>query len=219
MRSFARGCLVMIAASLLLGVGLVVGYLAGTSATIREAPMPTWALPFAAGESWVAGGPHADGEDASQPFNALDFAPVGEVGKVRSIAAGEVYRVTCDNGFYLGIDHGSGWRTTYYHMVNQQDGLIGKEVPAGTYLGDVGTELPCGGRADGPHVHIAVYHGTEAIPVDGIGFGGYRPFTTGTNYAGFWLDAEGTRVLSTVHNLDCCLRATPTATPAASPAS
>lgn len=215
-RKIAIGCGGAVVAVMLLVAGLVLGYAIGARQAPDDAPMPEWALPFAPGESWAAGAPHRDGEKAPPPVNALDFAPLSGPGRVLTIAAGKVFRIECDNGFYLGVDHGSGWRSTYYHMVNQQAGLDGHEVPVGTYLGEVGTELPCGGRADGPHVHISIYHGDRPVSVDGVRFGGYRAFGTGRDYAGFWLDASGSRVIDTEHQLRCCLRSDaqlPTASP------
>src|SRR5262245_41048761 len=63
---------------------------------------------------WQAGSPHG-------PNNAaLDFGPrrTGGIDDVVAAAAGTVQRVTCSGGSYPRVDHGNGWVSHYYHVIN-----------------------------------------------------------------------------------------------------
>lgn len=173
---------------------------------------PVWQLPFENGQRWQAGSPH------STDFSALDFGPTsGNTNRrVVAAAAGTVYRIDCSGGSYLGIDHGSGWSSTYYHLVNQQMQLVGKAVQAGTYLGDAGQALPCGGSSTFNHVHLTVRKDGQPTPVSGFRFGNYVAHSSGSNYRGWWTDAaSGATVVTNNGAAACCL--TSTTSPATPP--
>jgi len=81
------------------------------------------------------------------------------------------------------IDHAGGWHTGYYHMVNIQVSN-GQLVAQGALLGDMGTATPCGGWADGAHVHFTLWQydgvttgypaASTAVAWHGIPLGGWR---------------------------------------------
>lgn len=187
---------------------------AAPAATVAGGEMPVWYFPFAEGARWKVGSPHGSG-GATAPRGALDFGPApGESAEVLSIAAGTVVKIECrsTNKYYLGIDHGGGWTSTYYHLTDPQTELIGQHVPVGTYLGMAGRTLPCGGGATFDHVHVKIMKDGAEVSVDGFWFGDYQVFEGNRDYAGYWQDRSGARVLTNHGLAVCCLVATvPTA--------
>jgi putative cell wall-binding protein len=176
--------------------------------TMTSAAAPRWKLPYAAGQSWAAGGPHANSGGAAGARGALDFGPrAGGDRRVLSIADGTVYRLTCGGGSYLGVNHVGGWQSTYYHLVNYQEHLVGQFVPAGTYLGDVGRTVPCGGGATFDHVHLVIRRAGIPVSVEGMRFGGFTARSSGQDYWGYWTNAAGQRVLTSPGGAACCLPA------------
>ena len=163
-------------------------------------PMPAWQLPFEDGQTWTANGPHhMDGNyGTAATWGSLDFGPSSANRKVVAVAAGTAYKVSCKSGsgWYLGIDHGNGWRSTYYHLSNQQEGLIGKQVQAGAYLGDASRAVPCGGTATADHVHLTILKDNAYTNVSGFQFGNYRVYAGGGAYLGSWKDLSGNTVIS-----------------------
>lgn len=175
--------------------------------TMTSAAAPRWRLPFANGQSWAAGGPHANSGNTVAPRSALDFGPVsGGDRRVLSIAPGTVYGVNCGSQSYLGVLHAGGWQSTYYHLVNYQTHLIGTSIPAGTYLGDVGRTVPCGGGATFDHVHLVIRRAGQPVGIEGMTFGGYQVRSSGTDYWGYWT-RDGNRVLTAPGGAACCLTA------------
>ena len=172
---------------------------------------PTWKLPFESGQKWSSGGPHADSDGTAR--GAVDFAPGSSSNKrVVAIGSGRVYRVTCPNGWFLGVDHGGGWKSEYYHLTGAQSSLVGKWVSAGTFLGTAGSTLPCGGSSNGAHVHLSILYGTAVTPgpgvkrpyyaVNGMRFGNYTVHAGSSAYNGTWKNLSGTTVIT---NWGCCL--------------
>lgn len=166
---------------------------------------PRWRLPFASGQSWAAGGPHGPSNGIGAR-GSLDLGPrTGGDRRVLTIADGTVFQITCGTASYLGIRHAGGWESTYYHLVNEQRQLIGTTVPAGTYLGDVGRTLPCGGGATFDHVHLSIRHAGTTVSVEGMTFGGYTVRGSGQGYWGTWTNAAGQTVVTARGGAACCL--------------
>ncbi|MFI5782208.1 SH3 domain-containing protein [Nocardia sp. NPDC051570] len=149
-------------------------------------------LPWKQGEAWfMGGGPHGVSGD-SRPFNSIDFD--GGDGRVLAPAGGRIYKTCVRNGSAeVKIVHPNGYTTSYYHMTNLADLKDGTEIKAGTYLGHTGTQLPCGGSATGPHVHMSLYQGTRPVPVDGLTIGGWT-FHEGAGPYGGFAEHNGQRV-------------------------
>lgn len=165
----------------------------------------SWGLPYASGQRWSAGAAHGDTNGA---WNALDFGPIsGQSRQVVAIADGVVGWVSCGSRGYLSINHGDGWTSTYYHLVNEQKGLIGTRVTKGTYLGDVGREVPCGGGATFDHVHLRISYEGRPVAMNGVTLGGFTAYSSGSAYSGWWNDGEGRRVLTARGGAACCLAA------------
>lgn len=150
-------------------------------------------LPFATGETWsMWGGPHPwSGNNGT--FSSLDFS--GSSGVVRAAGDGVVRFRACGGvaGHYLlMIDHGGVWHTSYYHIINVAV-HDGQTVTRGTALGNIGTATPCGGSANGAHVHFTVWNFTGAFTwqnaqgatLNGMDIGGWTASAGSTAYTGY----------------------------------
>jgi LasA protease len=94
-----------------------------------------------------------------KPWNSLDFS--GGDGIVRAAASGTIERTTqcpAKNSNFVIINHGEGWHTTYYHLINIPQAVTeqGHRVHVGDRLGSISARTGCEGHADGPHVHFSV---------------------------------------------------------------
>lgn len=142
------------------------------------------ALPWSQGATWVwGGGPHGYSGN-SRPFSSIDF---GGNGNVRSAAAGRVYK-SCINGdsALVTVVHTNGYRTSYYHMSNLTTLSDGATVQTGTYLGTTNTRLPCGGSANGAHVHFTLLNGSGSyVAVHGKTIGGWTFYEGAQAYQGY----------------------------------
>jgi murein DD-endopeptidase MepM/ murein hydrolase activator NlpD len=68
----------------------------------------------------------------------------------------------CGLGYYVKIDHGDGFETTYGHM-SEYYVTPGEQVAKGETIGAVGST----GNSTGPHVHFMVdYQGTDENPLN-----------------------------------------------------
>jgi len=109
----------------------------------------------------------------------------------------------------MGVDHGNGWVSTYYHLINEQRGLVGQTVAAGTRLGDAGRTDPCRAGATFDHVHFGIQRDGARYPADGLSIGGYTAHSTGRDYYGYWTrNSDGARVLTNNGGAVCCLPST-----------
>ncbi|WP_167837684.1 peptidoglycan DD-metalloendopeptidase family protein [Nocardia altamirensis] len=170
----------------------------GEKETLTAPPAPTrqagsgLSLPWKQGEAWfMGGGPHGN-SGSSRPFNSVDFN--GGDGRVLSAGGGRVYKTCVRNGSAeVKVVHPNGYTTSYYHMTNLINVKDGTEIAAGTYLGHIGTQLPCGGSASGAHVHMALFKGSVQVPVNGVSIGGWT-FREGGNPYGGYAERNGQRV-------------------------
>lgn len=152
-------------------------------------------LPYRQNDAgWGMWGVHGDG-GATRPFNAIDF--MGGDGRVLASRGGVAYRF-CGNGrsTFIKVVHDNGYTTGYYHLRQQPSIRNGQRVQEGDYLGMIGTELPCGGSANGNHVHWTLWRGGSngrAEPVDGKVIGGWTFHESNRAYAGH-AERNGRRV-------------------------
>ncbi|GGM46139.1 hypothetical protein GCM10012275_16430 [Longimycelium tulufanense] len=139
-------------------------------------------LPWSKGMAWRLGGVHGN-TGSSLPMNSIDF--FGGDGQVRAAAGGRLYK-SCQRGdsALVSVVHDNGYTTTYYHMTNLTNLANGSRIQEGTYLGRTGTRLPCGGSANGNHVHFSVKRGNREVPVAGKTLGGWTFFQGGGQYQG-----------------------------------
>ncbi len=163
--------------------------------------IPDWHLPFPVGESWYAGAPH--GENLS----ALDFGPASGVGEVVAVASGTVGWFEChDGGRFIQIDHGAGFMSTYYHVVNVRAELVGRWIEAGTVIGEAGNAVPCGGRSTFEHIHLTLWRDGYRQSADGLMIRGYSVHAGSEPYSGHWKDAaSGETILVNPGLAACCL--------------
>lgn len=163
--------------------------------------MIDWHLPYPVGESWHAGAPH--GENLS----ALDFGPDSGVGQVVTVASGLVGWYQCQSGGqYLKIEHGGGYASSYYHLVNIRTELVGQWIEAGTVIGEAGNAVPCGGRSTFEHVHVTLWMDDVRMSADGLMIRGYSVHAGSQPYYGHWKDLEtGQVILENPGGAVCCL--------------
>jgi len=138
-------------------------------------------LPFATGASWtMAGGPHGwAGSDL--PYSSLDLAGGDQI--VRAVRGGTAY--TMCRG-WLRVFHDRGYATDYYHLWNNIN-VNGAAVAEGTRLGDTGTDVTCGGSANGRHVHFAIRQNGVYVGAGGHNFGKWVPIAGAAPYQGYAL--------------------------------
>ena len=133
-------------------------------------------LPFPIGETWTFNGVHGPRNEA------IDFS-VGrpwprwrsDTSKLWVVAAapGSIRKVS---GCGVEIDHADGWTTVYYHI--EQITRDSGEVQANEKIGIVANtqrEAACeGGYATAPHLHFALKHNGQEVPLDGLVLSGWR---------------------------------------------
>jgi murein DD-endopeptidase MepM/ murein hydrolase activator NlpD len=68
----------------------------------------------------------------------------------------------CGLGYYVTIDHGNGYKTTYGHMAEQPYVAVGQTVSQGETIGPIGST----GLSTGPHVHFVIeQNGVDIDPM------------------------------------------------------
>ncbi|OLF16240.1 M23 family metallopeptidase [Actinophytocola xanthii] len=134
--------------------------------------------------------------------NAVDFYDRNDDGVVRASAGGYLYRFCSTVNPYIQVRHPHGLTTGYIHQVELTDVPDGSWVVAYEVLGVIGAELPCGGFANRPHAHWALFdHTGEPVPVDGRTVGGWTWHEEpGVNHSGY-----GERRGRERHRDECCL--------------
>ncbi|HET8521714.1 MAG TPA: M23 family metallopeptidase [Thermomicrobiales bacterium] len=124
-------------------------------------------LPWEAGRTWYFSGPHPD--IGSNVWSALDFYEANQSGQARAARGGIAYR-PCTN--MVLIDHGDGWATGYYHLVNIAVSN-GQAVSRGQVIGTTSQQVGCGGFATGPHVHFWTERNGSVMAIAGQEIGGW----------------------------------------------
>jgi LasA protease len=136
-------------------------------------------LPWAIGQSWrLTGGPH---ESALQ---AVDLA--GGDGRVLSTRGGTLFVMCSSQRGWLRVAHDRGYSTDYYHLFNNRTDN-GVTVGEGEFLGDIGTDVSCGGSATGNHVHFSLRQNGAYIGIAAHNFGKWQIYNGSQPYDGFAL--------------------------------
>jgi len=152
-------------------------------------------LPFQKnGAAWGHSGVHGD-SGSSTPYNAIDFW--GGDGRVLASRGGIAYKFCTNSRWpYIKVVHDNGWTTGYYHLKNQATISNGQYLAEGAFIGMIGVELPCGGRASGDHLHWSLWRGNQsgaAEAVHGKVIGGWTWFQGSQPYSGY-AERNGVRV-------------------------
>jgi LasA protease len=138
-------------------------------------------LPFATGVSWsLTGGPHGwAGSDL--PYSSLDISGGDQI--VRAARGGTAYTM-CQG--WLRVFHDRGYATDYYHLWNNIN-VNGAAVGEGAFLGNTGTDVTCGGSANGRHVHFALRQNGVYVGAGGHNYGKWVPIAGSAPYQGYAL--------------------------------
>jgi murein DD-endopeptidase MepM/ murein hydrolase activator NlpD len=69
-------------------------------------------------------------------------------------------------GYWVKIDHGGRWTTSYLHMLEPPPVHVGQRVTRGEQIGRVGST----GESGAPHLHYEQHHGAEKVEAvfDGV---------------------------------------------------
>ncbi|WP_433326122.1 M23 family metallopeptidase [Spirillospora sp. CA-294931] len=156
------------------------------------------ALPWKQGTGWGHWGVHGNGGN-TRPYNSIDF--YGGDGRVLTSRAGTMYRFCTSGGRwpFIKVVHDNGYTTGYYHLRDTTNKSDGSSVALGEYVGMIDVQLPCGGRANGDHVHWTLWQGSTAIAVNSKSIGGWTWWESSTAYQGY-AERSGTRI----YRNQCC---------------
>ena len=142
-------------------------------------------LPFPLGATWTFSGVHSWSGSAAYPDrSSLDFStpwsnyPDSPYKNTVAAAPGnslilEPNPAITDIPCWVEIDHGGGWSTHYYHLVNLgSSGAVGP-MSQNQLIGGIGTETCNGGWASGPHVHFSLFYNGAPYDLEGLKFSGW----------------------------------------------
>ncbi|MFJ6674961.1 M23 family metallopeptidase [Actinosynnema sp. NPDC091369] len=136
------------------------------------------ALPFAVGQTWgMPGGPHG-WSGAAAPWSSVDLA--GGDQRVLAARAGTAYTM-CTG--WIRVIHDRGYATDYYHLWNNI-AVNGAAVSQGTFLGNTGTDVTCGGSASGRHVHFGLRQNNAYVGIAEHNVGKWVPQNGASAYQG-----------------------------------
>ena len=123
--------------------------------------------------------------------DGYDFDTNGKGIAVLAAAGGTAHRGDATYGTVY-IDHDNGYRTIYYHLVNESRIADGR-VSAGQKIGIAGGTGPSGPNSFGVHLHFEVRKlvGSQWIAVDPYGWrgSGADPYASRATNVNLWLDA------------------------------
>ncbi|WP_412541598.1 peptidoglycan DD-metalloendopeptidase family protein [Longispora sp. K20-0274] len=137
-------------------------------------------LPYALGQAWsYTGGPHPM---AGSARSSIDLA--GGDGRVLAAGSGLAYTMCDSKRGWLRVVHDRGLATDYYHLAGNI-AANGDRVAEGDFLGNIGTDVSCGGSASGSHVHFSLRRDGAYVPIDHYVFGKWVIRAQGDSYDGY----------------------------------
>jgi LasA protease len=133
-------------------------------------------LPYAIGQSWrYTGGPHGAARQS------IDLA--GGDGRVLAARGGTLYVMCSSQRGWLRVAHDRGYSTDYYHLFdNRTDN--GATVAEGAFLGNIGTDVSCGGSATGNHVHFSLRQNSAFVGIASHSLGKWQVYNGAGEYQG-----------------------------------
>ncbi|MBA3489116.1 MAG: peptidoglycan DD-metalloendopeptidase family protein [Longispora sp.] len=137
-------------------------------------------LPYAVGQSWsYTGGPHPL---SGTIRSSIDLA--GGDGRVLAAGGGLAYTMCGSGKGWLRVIHNRGLSTDYYHL-SGNIAANGTPVQEGSFLGNIGTDVSCGGWASGKHVHFSLLRDGAYVAIDRYSFGKWSIRANANNYDGY----------------------------------
>jgi len=139
-------------------------------------PVDLFQLAYPLGATWYVSGAHSWAGGSTPPFSSLDFFLQGGIScdtppdhYIVAAAYGDAVR-PYDYSCWIQMDHGDGWETSYYHLMNTYSGgTMGQNGSIGT----ISCEICAGGYATGPHVHFSVKYNGSYISLEGVTLSGW----------------------------------------------
>jgi hypothetical protein len=153
-------------------------------------------FPFPQGAVWVYGGPHSWNGDSTPPFSSMDFFLRGGTCSnppfyyAVSAAGGSAYHPS-HYSCWIEIDHGGGWTTSYYHLLNTfGEGGVSRNWT----MGSIACQLCAGGWASGPHVHFSLKYNGSYVSLEGVKLSGWTVHVGSTAYTSGYIERDGTTI-------------------------
>lgn len=150
-------------------------------------------LPFPQGAVWTFGGPHSWNGDNTPPFSSMDFFLRGGTCAAppfyyaTASAAGSSQRPS-NYSCWLEINHGGGWKTSYYHL---RYTYTGSSIDRNGVVGSIACETCAGGWASGPHVHWSLKYNGSYVSLEGAVLSGWKVHVGSTAYSTGSLTRDG----------------------------
>jgi LasA protease len=133
-------------------------------------------LPWAIGQTWrMTGGPHGAARQS------VDLA--GGDGRVLAARGGTLFVMCSSQRGWLRVAHDRGYSSDYYHLFNNRTDN-GVTVGEGEFLGNIGTDVSCGGSATGNHVHFSLRQNGAYIGIASHNFGKWQFYNGAAEYEG-----------------------------------
>ncbi len=133
-------------------------------------------FPFPLGAVWYFNGPHSWNGDNTPPFSSMDFYAGGGTCSAPpylfSVAAASGSTIHPSHySCWMEIDHGGGWTTSYYHLINTHQGT---SILRNGRMGTIDCQTCAGGYATGPHVHFSLKYNGSYVSLDGTKLSGWK---------------------------------------------
>ncbi|MBK9094444.1 MAG: M23 family metallopeptidase [Anaerolineae bacterium] len=151
-------------------------------------------FPFPLGETWKFNGMHNwNGGGGPRPWSSMDFlTSEGSCNNppnrwAVAAAGGNAYH---PSGYscWIRVDHGGGWTTSYYHILNT---IAGGAIGRNGNVGAVGCETCAGGSASAPHVHFSLLFNGSYVDLDDVRLSRWVVHPGSGNYGDGYIERDG----------------------------
>jgi hypothetical protein len=192
----------------LLATLVVLAGLIGSASHAAAVSQPVLRLPFAAGASWRANGPHGDGTNGAGTAYSVDMAPNdGKDGTVLAAAAGTARK---SNTCSIDVDLGGGWSIRYQHLgtfLGSYPRTVSVGDPLGITKANDSRGITCNPNSLS-HLHFGLLYQGAPYPIRDVTIGGYTVHSGSGPYLGSWTrNSDGKTVITVPSNgnVTCCL--------------